>query len=175
MTAIDLIVLGMLIKEPQSAYDIQKLVEYRNISKWVKISTPSIYKKVLQLEEKGFITSEQIKEGKMPEKSVYSITKEGNEEFSRLMHEISDSSVYFMFDFNAVIVNLDNLPPDEQRECIGNIKRNVIAQKAYMERNLREKEHADDIPQMGIEVLRQQYVLSETIEKWIESLEKKHK
>ncbi|EEG88207.1 hypothetical protein COPCOM_03542 [Coprococcus comes ATCC 27758] len=27
------------------AYDIQKLVEYRNISKWVKISTPSIYKK----------------------------------------------------------------------------------------------------------------------------------
>ena len=28
-----------------SAYDIQKLVEYRNISKWVKISTPSIYKK----------------------------------------------------------------------------------------------------------------------------------
>ena len=80
-----------------------------------------------------------------------------------------------MFDFNAVIVNLDNLPPDEQRECICNIKRNVIAQKAYMERNLREKEHADDIPQMGIEVLRQQYVLAETIEKWIESLEKKHK
>ena len=38
-----------------SAYDIQKLVEYRNISKWVKISTPSIYKKAIQLEEKGLI------------------------------------------------------------------------------------------------------------------------
>ena len=45
MATIDLIVLGMLKKEPMSAYDIQKLVEYRNISKWVKISTPSIYKK----------------------------------------------------------------------------------------------------------------------------------
>lgn len=52
MATIDLIVLGMLKKEPLSAYDIQKLVEYRNISKWVKISTPSIYKKVIQLEEK---------------------------------------------------------------------------------------------------------------------------
>lgn len=52
MATIDLIVLGMLKKESLSAYDIQKLVEYRNISKWVKISTPSIYKKVLQLEEK---------------------------------------------------------------------------------------------------------------------------
>ena len=45
----------MLKKEPLSAYDLQKLVEYRNISKWVKISTPSIYKKVIQLEEKGYI------------------------------------------------------------------------------------------------------------------------
>ena len=45
MATIDLIVLGILKKEPMGAYDIQKLVEYRNISKWVKISTPSIYKK----------------------------------------------------------------------------------------------------------------------------------
>ena len=54
MATIDLIVLGILKKESLSAYDIQKLVEYRNISKWVKISTPSIYKKVIQLEEKGY-------------------------------------------------------------------------------------------------------------------------
>lgn len=46
MATIDLIVLGMLKKEPLSAYDLQKLVEYRNISKWVKISTPSIYKRL---------------------------------------------------------------------------------------------------------------------------------
>ena len=58
MATIDLIVLGILKKEPMGAYDIQKLVEYRNISKWVKISTPSIYKKAIQLEEKGFIKGE---------------------------------------------------------------------------------------------------------------------
>ena len=73
MAAIDLIVLGMLKKEPMGAYDIQKLVEYRNISKWVKISTPSIYKKAIQLEEKGFIKGSTVKEGKMPEKVIYSL------------------------------------------------------------------------------------------------------
>ena len=62
MATIDLIVLGIVKKEPLSAYDIQKLVEYRNISRWVKISTPSIYKKVIQLEEKGYITSTTIKD-----------------------------------------------------------------------------------------------------------------
>ena len=72
MATIDLIVLGILKKQPLGAYDLQKLVEYRNISKWVKISTPSIYKKVIQLEEKGYIVSRIEKEGKM--KAIVSIT-----------------------------------------------------------------------------------------------------
>ena len=93
MATIDLIVLGMLKKESLSAYDIQKLVEYRNISKWVKISTPSIYKKVIQLEEKGLITSRTEKDGKMPEKAVYTLTDAGKEEFEKLMFEDRKSVV----------------------------------------------------------------------------------
>lgn len=109
MATIDLIVLGMLQKESLSAYDIQKLVEYRNISKWVKISTPSIYKKVIQLEEKGFIKSSTVKEGKMPEKSIYSLTASGKKEFEKLMIEIAAKPISIFLDFNAVIVNLNNL------------------------------------------------------------------
>ena len=106
MATIDLIVLGILKKEPMGAYDIQKLVEYRNISKWVKISTPSIYKKAIQLEEKGFIKGEIVKEGKMPEKAVYSLTDEGEKEFVKLMMETASKPIHFFLDFNAVIVNL---------------------------------------------------------------------
>ena len=64
MATIDLIVLGILKKESLSAYDIQKLVEYRNISKWVKISTPSIYKKVIQLEKKDTLQVQRSKKEK---------------------------------------------------------------------------------------------------------------
>ena len=94
MATIDLIVLGILKKESLSAYDIQKLVEYRNISKWVKISTPSIYKKVIQLEEKGYIKSNMIKEGKMPEKAVYSLTEAGEQAFEGLMLEIASKPIH---------------------------------------------------------------------------------
>ena len=118
MATIDLIVLGMLKKEPLSAYDIQKLVEYRNISRWVKISTPSIYKKVIQLEEKGYITSVTVKEGKMPEKAVYSLTEAGEKEFESLMLGISAQPVNIFLDFNAVIVNLHSLSPDKQQQCL---------------------------------------------------------
>ena len=52
MSSIDLVILGMVLEKPQSAYDIQKDIEYHNFSRWTKISIPSVYKKVLQLKEK---------------------------------------------------------------------------------------------------------------------------
>ncbi|MBU3875395.1 PadR family transcriptional regulator [Faecalicatena sp. AGMB00832] len=171
MATIDLIVLGILKKSPMSAYDIQKLVEYRNISKWVKISTPSIYKKVIQLESKGFVKSDIVKEGKMPEKAVYSLTDAGAKEFERLMQEISDMPIHIFLDFNAVIVNLDSLPPEKQKACITDIQENVKTLKSYLEENLRLKENVPDIPETGMAVLRQQLILAEAIETWVASLE----
>lgn len=170
MTAIDLIVLGILKKESLSAYDIQKLVEYRNISKWVKISTPSIYKKVIQLEDKKLVKSNVVKEGKMPEKTVYSLTEAGEQEFERLMLEISTKPVHFFLDFNAVIVNLSSLPPEKQVVCLSDIHNNVKVLKSYMEENLAAKEDDPDIPQEGIAVLKQQLALAEAVETWINSL-----
>ncbi len=170
MATIDLIVLGMLKRQSLSAYDIQKLVEYRNISKWVKISTPSIYKKVIQLEEKGLLQSVAVKESNMPEKAVYSLTASGEQEFERLMREISAQPIRIFLDFNAVIVNLDSLPLEVQKECIKNIESNVKTLKSYLEDNLREKENVPEIPETGMAVLRQQFILVEAIEMWIASL-----
>lgn len=170
MATIDLIVLGILRRESLSAYDIQKLVEYRNISKWVKISTPSIYKKVIQLEEKGFIKSNIVKEGKMPEKAIYSLTDTGAEAFESLMNEIASQPIHFFLDFNAVIVNLSSLPPEGQRACLENIEGNVKTLKGYLEENIREKENVPDIPETGMAVLQQQYILTQAIETWIASL-----
>lgn len=172
MATIDLIVLGMLKKEDLSAYDLQKLVEYRSISKWVKVSTPSIYKKVIQLEEKGLISSRIEKEGKMPEKAVYSLTEAGKEEFERLMLEISTRPIRLFLDFNAVVVNLESMPREGQKECLDGIEGNMKALKAYLEENLAQKETAPDVPFTGMAVLRQQFLLAQTIEEWIASLKK---
>lgn len=172
MATIDLIVLGILKKEPLSAYDIQKLVEYRNISKWVKISTPSIYKKVIQLEEKSYIKGTTVKEGNMPEKVVYSLTSAGEKEFEKLALEISAMPVRFFLDFNAVIVNLLSLSPKNREQCLSNIKSGVKTLKDYLEENINIKENIPDIPEMGMSVLQQQSILAEAIENWITSLEK---
>ena len=170
MATIDLIVLGILKKESLSAYDIQKLVEYRNISKWVKISTPSIYKKVIQLEEKGYIKSNMIKEGKMPEKAVYSLTETGEQAFESLMLELASKPIHIFLDFNAVIVNLSSLPPEKQASCLDRIEQNVNILKTYLEENISLKEHLPEIPETGKAVLQQQFILAQAIESWIASL-----
>ena len=170
MATIDLIVLGMLKKEPMSAYDIQKLVEYRNISKWVKISTPSIYKITVQLEKKGFVKGSIVKEGKMPEKVIYSLTDAGQEEFEKLMLEIAAKPIRIFLDFNAVIVNLDSLSSENRKQCIERIEENIKELKSYLEQNIHEKENLPEIPATGMAVLRQQFVLAEAIEKWIDSV-----
>lgn len=175
MATIDLIVLGMLKREAMSAYDLQKLVEYRNISKWVKISTPSIYKKVIQLEQKGYIKSRIEKEGRMPEKAVYSLTKSGDKEFEKLMLETSNKPINIFLDLNAVIVNLECMSKDEQTKCLDNIESNMKTLKAYLEENLSLKENNKDVPEIGFAVLQQQYILAQSIEKWLLDMREKLK
>ena len=60
----------------------------------------------------------------MPEKVIYSLTDAGETEFERLMFEISEKPINIFLDFNAVIVNLDSLPPEKQKSCIAEIEEN---------------------------------------------------
>lgn len=170
MRTIDLIVLGILKKDALSAYDIQKLVEHQMISQWVKISTPSIYKKVIQLEKQGYVKSTMVKEGKMAEKAVYSLTKKGQSEFEKLMLGIAARPINIFLDFNAVIVNLDSLAKADQKACIGIIEANIKKMKLQIEENLVGNQKLAKIPDTGKAVLQQQYLLFEAIEKWIDGV-----
>ncbi len=164
MPTIDLIVLGMIKEKEQSAYELQKNVEYRNISKWVKVSTPSIYKKVIQLEEKGYIKGNLSRDGNMPEKSIYHITEKGDKYFLELMKKISAQMVNVFLDFNAVIINMAMLSKNEGKEIIDNIETEIdkyknIVSKLKMERK--------NIPICAKSIINQQVLLSEALNDWI--------
>ncbi len=165
MSAVDLILLGIVLERPCSAYDIQKNVEYRNLSKWVKISSPSIYKKVIQLEEKGYLESEPVREGKMPEKAVYSITPAGRDYFLSLMKQTAARSVSVLFDFNAVIAGLNKVSKETALELIDDIRAGMDESKAYMESMVPQRRH---IPLVGRTILDQQIEVLTTLQAWID-------
>ncbi len=167
MATIDLIVLGMLKNESLSAYDIQKLIEYRNISDWVKISTPSIYKKVIQLKKKGLIESTTVQGENKADKVIYSITEEGKTVWKELMDEISRKPIHFFLDFNAVIVNLQNLDYVEQKNYLQQMEMGIEELKRELLTSYEEKKNLDEIPKTGLAVLKQQMILADAISSWI--------
>lgn len=164
MPTIDLIVLGMIKEKEQSAYELQKNVEYRNISKWVKVSTPSIYKKVIQLEEKGYIKGNLSREGNMPEKSIYHITEKGDKYFLELMKKISAQMVNVFLDFNAVIINMAMLSKNEGKEIIDNIETEIDKYKNVVSKLKMERKN---IPICAKSIINQQVLLSEALNDWI--------
>lgn len=168
MSTIDLIILGSLYQSPKSAYDLQKQIEARNLSRWIKIGSFTVYKKVVQYESKGYVTSKSEKNGNMPEKTIYTITPLGEKTFKELMLKFSLTETRIFLDFNAVIVNLALLDAKDANECIANIKNSIHNTKMQISEQLPVHK---DIPLYGRTILEQQAMLLEVLEKWEENFE----
>ena len=133
MSSINLIILGYLQNKEKSAYEMVKEFDIWNLTKWLKISTPSIYKNIIKLCENGYLNSRTVKEGEMPEKTLYSLNEKGNLYFNELMEEGSKHIGNIYLDFNAFLVNIENLPEEKRKEYLKNFKNKAEERRAFVE------------------------------------------
>ena len=166
MSTIDLVILGIVAEKPQSAYDIQKDIEYHHLSRWTKISIPSIYRKVLQLSEKGYLRSDIVKGDRFADKAVYSITDEGKDYFNSLMQYYATQTVPLLFDFNVVIANLNKLNKDAALDLISKLKESITVSVGTNEQYLTEY---SNIPLVGKTIIEQQGLLYKTLLEWLDT------
>lgn len=166
MSTIDLVILGIVAEKPQSAYDIQKDIEYHHLSRWTKISIPSIYRKVLQLSEKGYLRSDIVKGDRFADKAVYSITDEGKDYFNSLMQYYATQTVPLLFDFNVVIANLNKLNKDAALDLISELKESITVSVGTNEEYLTEY---SNIPLVGKTIIEQQGLLYKTLLEWLDT------
>lgn len=169
MSTIDLIILGSLCQSPKSAYDLQRQIETRNLSRWVKVGSFTVYKKVSLYETKGYVTSQTIKNGKMPEKTIYTITQSGKDVFTELMSKFSLSETRVFLDFNAVIVNLSLLDNDSIMEYMTNIKNSIQTTKVQISEQLSTQKNRS---LFGQTILEQQFMLLKALEDWEKNFER---
>jgi len=75
----DLLILGVIAEKAINPYAIIKLINYKrnNIRRYVPPQT--VYGVINNLHRKKLITGKKMKNGNMPERTVYSITKKGKE------------------------------------------------------------------------------------------------
>ena len=172
MSSIDLVILGIVLEKPQSAYDIQKDVDYHHFSRWTKISVPSIYRKVIQLNEKGYLNSDIVKGDKFADKAVYSITDKGRSYFEQLMDTYASEEVSLLFDFNVVITNLNKMDKEKALDLVKKLRKSIATSAKSNEGYA---VNYADIPLVGKTIFEQQGLLYQALLEWLDTFESQFK
>lgn len=75
------ILVGIIEQQPVNAYELNKWLTAMNVREWYNIASSTVYATLKAAEKKGYITGSIERSGNMPDKTVYSITESGRQEF----------------------------------------------------------------------------------------------
>jgi DNA-binding PadR family transcriptional regulator len=139
MSAVDLMLLGSLMDQPMNAYELKKRMENAKVSNWVKISSPAIYKNLVRLHQRGYLDAQVVREGEMPEKTIYTVNEKGRRYFHRTMESYSEKPGFVYIDFTAFISNLRHLEKPDAERMLAELQNKLYAKMKYMELVLQEE------------------------------------
>jgi len=88
MTNAELAVLGLVVEQPRHGYQIEQVIEQRNMRRWTDIGFSSIYFLLKKLERGAFIEGRLKKTERGPARKVYRATPSGLETFHAAMVEV---------------------------------------------------------------------------------------
>jgi len=108
-----LVVLGLLRQGPLHGYELKRVIE-EEMGDWTAIPFGSIYFALGKLRDEGSIAeTAQGREGRRPEKTVYSITGKGREMFLALLRESLGSREVPRFELDQALAFSEALPKEE--------------------------------------------------------------
>lgn len=142
----------------------------QNANEWICVCRghPSIYRKVLQMNEQGYLESSIVKGDKFADKAVYSITEKGRAYLGQLMETYASQKVPLLFDFNVVITNLNKMEREKALDLIKKLRDNFTASAKSID------EYAasyPDIPLGGKAIFEQQRLLYQSLLEWLAKFE----
>ena len=165
LSNIDLIVLGILTEAPMSAYELTQYITDRQVSSFLKISDPAVYKSCKRLFQGGFLDGKLGTEGASPKKTIYSMNPEGQTRFYELMKFYSGNTNQWHLEFNAFMWHIEKLSKKE-----GLLMLNELAERLRNRESLLKK-HLDDltpyIPFAARTILKQYTMVTTTMVVWV--------
>ena len=106
--------LGLIYEKPLNAYEIIRQLNYMNVKWWFNIADSTVYSTLKTLEKKEYILGTAEKVGNMPDRTVYSLSEKGKNEF---IATLKASVLQFDYDTNIFTIAaffLGIFSPDEQ-------------------------------------------------------------
>lgn len=129
LSNIEVVLLSIVNEKPSYAYEIDKIIEKRDMRKWVKIGVASIYQVLERLERKGLLFSRREKEGRMPVRKRYYITEAGKAVMKEASLKLLSEMEWYYLDLNVGLESSDLLTPEEIADCfrkrLGKVNANI--------------------------------------------------
>ena len=110
--------LGLIYEKPLNAYEIIKRLNYMNVKWWFNIADSTVYSTLKTLEKKEYISGTAEKVGNMPDRTVYSLSDKGKDEF---IATLKASILQFNYDTNIFSIAaffLSVFTPEEQQKLL---------------------------------------------------------
>lgn len=109
-----LAVLSCLLERPMHPYEISTTLRTRGKEQSIKLNYGSLYSVVEALQKHGLIEAHATtREGRRPERTVYSITEPGRTEFEDWMAELLSTPVREFTSLEAGLSLMPGIEPDE--------------------------------------------------------------
>jgi DNA-binding PadR family transcriptional regulator len=118
MSKNELVVLGFLNQKPMHGYQLYREIERTGMEHWAQVNLSSVYNTLNRLEGNRMIQSKRERPGKMPERSVYRITKEGKGKLAYLLEQTLRDDRMHPADFMLGIIFIKGLPKGKALGCI---------------------------------------------------------
>ena len=110
--------LGLIYEKPLNAYEIIKHLNYMNVTWLFNIADSTVYSTLKTLEKKEYIIGTTEKVGNMPDRTVYSLSEKGKDEF---ISTLKASILQFNYDTNIFSIAaffLNTFTPEEQQKLL---------------------------------------------------------
>ena len=107
MTNAELAILSLIVEKSRHGYEIEQVIEAREMRNWTEVGFSSIYYVLKKLEKKGLVQGQLEKPvGKGPARKVYHITTAGLEAYHKATTEALSSPIP---PYSAFLLGLSNL------------------------------------------------------------------
>jgi DNA-binding PadR family transcriptional regulator len=128
-------ILGLVCEGFRYGYELDKIIEERNMRLWTEIAFSSIYYVLKRLEKKGLINSGSERVSGRARK-VHSVTPQGETAMSEKVREIISCHHQVTDPFDLGIGNLHTLPFDEIIKGLRTYKESLDAREQLLRKRL---------------------------------------
>ncbi len=171
LSKLSTLILGALREEARSPYEIIALFKNLEVTKWFPVADSTVYSTVKKLKQMKFVESRLVKSGKLPAKTIYSLTPLGEQELLKTASCYLDSVETNLSGFQVGILLMDLFKKEEvlkklrtKLEGLEKIFFDLKKQILAMERN------QQSVPFSTIAVLKYKYYLIEAERKTLKEL-----